>query len=411
VLFADLDNFKYVNDSLGHGAGDELLVAVAGRLRAALRPGDTVARLGGDEFAVLLENVSGAGEAERVAGRIVGALRGPFAVHGREAFVTSSIGVALARPGRGASPGDLLREADLALYEAKRGGKARHAVFGPGTEAWVVERLGLENGLRRALERGEFAARYQPIVRFRDARQGRPGDTGGWRVVGFEVLLRWRHPERGLLFPSEFLPLAEELGLTVPIGRWLVGEACRRTKEWQERHPSAAPLAVGANLSARQLSDPGLLGDIEGAAREAGLDPEQVTLEVTEDAVVGEAGRPVEALRGLKDAGFLLALDDFGVGHSSLSHLRRLPIGLVKIDRSFVAGLGEDGCEEDEVLLSGIVGIAHGLGLLVCAEGVETKEQLRRVAALGCGLAQGYYFSRPLEAEEASALLARGLAR
>ena len=403
VLFMDLDNFKYVNDSLGHGAGDELLVAVAERLRKALRPEDTVARLGGDEFAMLLESVGDRSRAKRVAGRVIKALRSPFALGaGRDVFATPSIGVALGEPGR-ASAADLLRRADVAMYRAKRGGKARYEVFGPTMEAEAVGRLGLEHDLRRALERGEFAARYQPIVRH--------GGTGGWRVVGFEALLRWEHPERGLLAPSEFLPLAEELGLTVPVGLWLVGEACRRTKEWQERHPGAAPLAVGANLSARQLSDPSIVSDVEGAARGAGLSPEQVTLEVTEDAVVGEAGRPVEALRGLRDAGFLLALDDFGTGYSSLSYLRRLPIGLVKIDRSFVARLGEDGREEDEVLLSGIVGIAHGLGLLVCAEGVETEEQLHRVGALGCGLAQGYYFSRPLPAEGASALLARGLAR
>ena len=402
VLLVDLDNFKYVNDTLGHGAGDGLLVAVAGRLRGCLRPRDTVARFGGDEFAVLLEDASGEGEAERVAGRIIGGLGEPFAVGGREVFVTPSIGVALDRPGR-TTLEDLLRRADLALYEAKGAGKARHAVFDPAMEARVVERLELENDLRRAASDpdAEFAVRYQPIVRL--------GDAGGRPVVGFEALLRWKHPGRGLLSPSEFLPLAEELGLTVPIGRWLVGEACRQTEELQRRYPHAAPLAVGANLSVRQLSDPGLVSDVIGAVRGAGLDPGQVILEVTEDAVIGDAGRHLNTLRGLKEAGFLLALDDFGTGYSSLSYLRRLPVRLVKIDRSFVEGIGEDGHEEDEALLSGIVEIAHGLGLLVCAEGVEGERQLGRAEEMGCDLAQGHLFSEPLGAKEASAFLAGGL--
>ena len=401
VLFFDLDDFKYVNDTLGHGAGDRLLAAAAGRLEGCVRPGDTVARLGGDEFAVLLEDAEGTGEAVRVAERAVGALRDPFDLGGREVFCGTSVGVALGAAGdpRG-RPEDLLRKADLALYEAKRGGKARHAVFDPGAERRAVRRLELENGLRRALERDELVVLYQPVVAL---------DTG--RTVGFEALVRWEHPERGLVPPCEFVPLAEENGLIVPIGRRVLREACRRVRDWQDRYPSrppGPPLIVGVNLSARQLSHPDLLADVEEALAEARLDPAWLTLEITESAVVGNEERHVDALRKLKDLGVRLAIDDFGTGYSSLSYLRRLPVGMLKIDRSFVEGIGRDGAEENEVVLSGVVGIAHGLGLRVLAEGVETPEQLARLKTLGCDLAQGHLFSGPLSGGAASRFLAVG---
>ena len=398
VLFMDLDNFKYVNDTLGHQAGDELLAAVAGRLRRCLRPADTAARLGGDEFAALLEDVKGASGATRVAERIVEELGTPFVLGGQEVYVTPSIGICAAQSGREA-PEDLVRNADVAMYRAKEEGKARHRVFDPSMEEGVRERLRLENDLRRAIERDEFEVYYQPVVAL---------DTG--RIVGMEALVRWEHPERGLLSPSGFVPLAEEIGLIVPIGRKVLEEACRQTKAWQELYPStppAPPLIVGVNLSARQIRHPGLIGDVEGALRESGLDPGRLILEVTESAMVGDGERHTDALRRLRDLGVRLALDDFGTGYSSLSYLRRLPVGMVKIDRSFVQGIGEDGA--DDVLLEGVVGIAHALGLRVCAEGVETPEQLERVRDLGCDLVQGYYFSEPLPAKAADLAVERGL--
>ncbi len=395
VLFLDLDNFKYVNDSLGHDAGDRLLAAAAGRLEGCVRPGDTVARLGGDEFAVLLEEVGDAGEATRVARRAVEALSGLFDLGGREVFVGTSVGIALGEAGR-ERPDDLLRKADMALYEAKRGGKARYALFDPEAERRSVRRLELENGLRRAIERDEFRVCYQPVVSLK---------TG--RIAGFEALIRWEHPERGLVHPGEFIPLAEENGLIVPIGRLVLRDACRHAKEWQGVCPAGSPPAVSVNLSARQLSHPDLVGVVEGALDEAGLDPGRLILEVTESVLVEDEGRHADTLRELRELGVRFAIDDFGTGYSSLSYLRRLPTGLLKLDGSFVGSIGESPGEEDLVLLSGVIGIAHGLGLTVCAEGVETAEQAARLRELGCDLAQGHHFSRPLTGE-AAALLASG---
>jgi diguanylate cyclase (GGDEF)-like protein len=398
VLFVDLDNFKYVNDSWGHDVGDRLLVSVAERLAAVLRPPDIVARLGGDEFVALLEDVGIEEEAIRVAERIAEALRAPFDLDGYEAFVTASVGVALGGPGAVGPEGavDLLRRADLAMYEAKEGGKARHAVFDPAAERRTVRRLGLETGLRRALERDELVVHYQPVVSL---------STG--EIAGFEALVRWERPGRGLVAPSEFVPLAEETGLIVPIGRRVLEEACGRAKEWQDRYPKDPPLVVWANLSARQLKHPGLAGEVAAALEKTGLAPDTLTLEMTESALVGDTEAVLGALHEIRDLGARFALDDFGTGYSSLSYLKRLPVGLLKLDGSFVGGIGGTDLEEDEVLLSGVVGIAHGLGLRVCAEGVETPEQLSRVRALGCDLAQGFLFSRPLPAEAASELLAK----
>ena len=402
ILLVDLDDFKYVNDSLGHFAGDRLLVAAAGRLEGCLWPGDTVARLGGDEFAVLLAGAKDARDATHVAEKIAEALRKPFSLGDREMFVGASVGIAFGAvsgvPGGGrGQPEDLLRKADLALYDAKRGGKARHALFDPETERRATRRLELQNGLRRALERGELAVRYQPVVSLK---------TG--RTAGFEALVRWEHPERGLVLPPEFVPLAEETGLIVGIGRYVLREACRRAKEWPRRRSAGGSAdlfpIVGVNLSARQLSHPDLVGDVEGVLKETGLEPERLTLEITESAVVGDEENGIGVLGKLKDLGVKLAIDDFGTGYSSLSYLRRLPVGMVKLDGSFVAGIGK-GAEEDEVLLEGVVGIAKGLGLRVLAEGVETSGQAARLHELGCDLAQGFLFARPLTAEVATDFL------
>ena len=392
VLFMDLDNFKFVNDSLGHEAGDRLLVAVSNRVQPRLRSEDTIARLGGDEFAILIEDVKYTSEPAYVAERIVEELQAPFTVGGQPVVITPSIGIAIG-DSRQDPPEHLLREADLAMYRAKEDGKARHRVFDPNMEYETTERLRLENDLRRALQRDEFRVHYQPLVHLETRR-----------IIGMEALVRWEHPERGVILPDDFVPLAEEIGLIIPIGRWVLREACRQAHEWQKRYPAQPPLSMGVNLSTRQVQDSDLVEDVEGLLRETGLDPEYLILEITERALVGAEEHRIDTLRRLQAMGVRFALDDFGTGYSSLSYLKRLPVSLLKIDRSFVERIGQDA--EDEVLISGIVYVASGLGLSVLAEGVETLEQLARVKSLGCELAQGYYFSEPLSSEAAGELLA-----
>ncbi len=395
VLFTDLDNFKYVNDSLGHRAGDELLVSVAGRLRGCLRPGDTLARLGGDEFVVVLEDVAGLADAEAAAERMARALdEAPFDLGGREVFATTSTGMALGGPGEagGSDAEGLLRSADAAMYRAKEGGKDRHEAYEAGMRARASERLGLEGDLRRALERREFVLHYQPEV---DLRSG--------RTVGAEALLRWQHPERGLVPPGEFVPLAEETGLIVPIGRWALGEACHRARVLNEQRAVGPPLTMSVNLSARQFRNPSLIEEVAGALEEAGLEPGVLVLEITESVVMDDATGTVGTLEGLKALGVGLAVDDFGTGYSSMAYLRRFPVDHLKVDRSFVAGLGRN--PEDDVIVAGMISLAHALGLGTVAEGVETEGQLARLEGMGCDLAQGFYFSEPLTGEAVQGLL------
>ncbi len=390
VLFVDLDNFKVVNDSLGHQAGDRLLVAVTKRLRGVVRPEDTVARLGGDEFIFLLEEV-GAEEARGTAERILATLRSPIALKGRKVYVTASIGVALGGNNTRRAD-DLLRDADLAMYRAKRSGKARYAVFEEGMNAQALERLDLEHGLRRALERAELEAYYQPKV-----------SLASGRVVGLEALLRWHHPERGLLTPEAFIPLAEETGLIVPIGERVLWEACRQAREWQALYPSEPPPSMCVNLTARQFREPGLPQIIARVLEETGLEPSRLFLEVTESTAMEDAPTTVATFEGLRDLGVRAIIDDFGTGYSSLSYLGRFPVDYVKIDRSFVGGLEEDAGAK--ALVSGMIGLAHALGIEVIAEGVERSGQLERLEAMGCDLAQGYHFSGPLSGEAMGALL------
>ncbi len=395
VLFVDLDDFKVVNDSLGHRAGDRLLALAARRIRGCLRPQDTVARFGGDEFGVLLQGVGDGEGAGRIAERMVEELqRAPFDLDGLEVFVTPSVGIALGAPGADRHD-DLLRRADVAMYEAKKGGGARHALYAPGMDLPALDRLNLRSDLRRALERGEFVVHYQPVVLLASGR-----------IVGMEALVRWEHPERGVVSPGDFVPLAEETGLVVPIGRQVLREACRQMREWQELYPFVPPPTVGVNLSARQLRHPGLMEDLEEILEETGLGPSHLTLEITESALVDDAVLREGALERLRGLGVRLAIDDFGTGYSSLSYLRRLPAGMLKIDGSFVEDI-EGGGTKDEVLLSGVLGIAHGLGMVVVAEGVESPGQAERLKGLGCDLAQGRYFSRPLPSEAAGRLLAQ----
>jgi diguanylate cyclase (GGDEF)-like protein/PAS domain S-box-containing protein len=397
VLFMDLDNFKVINDSLGHEVGDELLVAVAGRLSSCLRAADTAARLGGDEFVVLLEDVEDPDEATDVAARIEEALRAPFWVGGHNLFVTTSVGVALGGDD-GERSSDLLRNADLAMYRAKEGGKNQHAIFEPTMNEKALERLEMEADLRRALEMEEFRVYYQPKVSVKSGK-----------IVAQEALVRWEHPERGLIPPAEFIPLAEETGLIVPLGRWVLEEACRQAKEWQVSYPTDPPLGMSVNLSAAQFKHPELGAGVAEVLRQSGLDPRDLILEITESMVVEDAGAALATLQELKSLGVRVAVDDFGTGYSSLSYLKLFPVDFLKIDRSFVAGLGRD--PEDEGLVRASIELAHALGLQAVAEGVENEEQLERLRVLGCDLAQGFYFQKPFPHDAASKSLAARLAR
>jgi diguanylate cyclase (GGDEF)-like protein len=393
VLFIDLDNFKVLNDSLGHNAGDELLVGVSGRLRTSLRPEDTAARLGGDEFAVLLEDLNNVDEATRVAERIADKLRAPFDLAHRETFVTASIGVAISgTTGTPMWPGELLRHADLAMYRAKHSGKARYVLFEEAISARAMERLELSNDLRRALEREVLAVHYQPQVSLA---------TG--RTVGFEALVRWEHPGRGQLLPARCLPLAEETGLIVPIGQWVLREACHQAKEWHRQYPSDPPLVVCVNLSAKQLRDPGLYRVVGQILEESGLEPGSLELDITESVAMEDAPATAAALEELHTLGVRMIIDDFGTGYSSLSYLEKFPMDYIKIDRSFVGELeGETGAR---VLVKVMIDLVHALGLEVIAEGVETTGQLERLREMGSDMAQGRYFSRPLPSEAAASLL------
>jgi diguanylate cyclase (GGDEF)-like protein/PAS domain S-box-containing protein len=393
VLFTDLDNFKIINDSLGHEVGDQLLVAAAERLRACLRPEDTAARLGGDEFTVLVEEVYGVSDAARVAERIAESLQPPFALDQHEIFSTTSIGIALSSPHQEQSA-DLLRHADLAMYRAKHKGKARYEVFEPSMDTAALERLRLENELRRALERKEFKIYYQPIV-----------TLGDGRIVGAEALVRWEHPSRGLLLPEAFLSVAEEAGMIVRIGEEVLREACHQVRAWQERYPSEPPLTVSVNLSPRQFFRPELVAEI---LAETDIYPGSLQLEITEGIITSNGIHSANnTLRNLKDQGVQLAIDDFGMGYSSLSYLKRFPVDFLKIDRSFIAGLRRDiyGASKDAQIVSAMIDLTHALGLKAVAEGVETSEQLARLRDIGCDFGQGNYFSEPLPSEALSVLL------
>ncbi len=394
VLFLDLDNFKVINDSLGHEVGDQLLIHVANRLRATMRSGDTAARLGGDEFILLLEDMQSVAEAELVAQRVHDILKEPFIVHEREIFVTPSIGIALSSSPDD-RPDDLLRNADVAMYRAKRNGRACYEIFDPSMHALALQRLELERDLRQAIEREEFFTRYQPKL-----------DLATGRIVEMEALIRWEHPDRGVILPGDFIPLAEETGLVVPIGRWVLLQACLQMRDWCTRFPLDAPEAVSVNLSAVQLRMPKLAQDIEAVLAETGLEPSQLCLEITESVVMDNADQAMETLARLKETGVRLAIDDFGTGYSSLSYLKRFPVDTLKIDRSFVYEL--DGADENAVIVGVTIRLAHALGMRVVAEGVETQDQLDHLRELGCDLAQGYHIARPLAAELITELISHG---
>ncbi|MGH9043069.1 MAG: putative bifunctional diguanylate cyclase/phosphodiesterase [Acidimicrobiia bacterium] len=391
LLFLDLDRFKLLNDSRGHAIGDQVLVTVAERLRQVVRPADTVARFGGDEFVVVCEDVDGVADATGLAERIAAALEVPFSLDGGEVFLSVSVGVSMAGPGSSAE--ELLRDADAAMYRAKEHGRSRIEFFDEGMRTEAGVRLEVQNALHRAVERDELRLLYQPVI-----------DLPTGRMVGVEALLRWAHPEQGVLPPGLFVPMAEELGLIVPIGNWVFAEAARQLAEWQRAAPQQPPLVLAVNLSTRQLREPGLVDTFRRIITETGIDPTGVCLELTETVLMEDPDLYLQPLLDLKALGLRLAVDDFGTGHASLSYLKRFPFDVLKIDRSFVRGLGRDAA--DTAIVRGVIDLAHALGLEVVAEGIEDREHLVELRALGCDLAQGYHFARPLPAAAISALLA-----
>ncbi len=401
VLFLDLDGFKMINDSLGHLVGDQLLLAVSERLEKCLRLTDTVARLGdtftmarlgGDEFTVLLDDLKDPGDARLAADRLMKVLAPPFMLGGKEVFTSASVGIALSNSAYD-SPDDMLRDADTAMYRAKSLGKARYEVFDADMRASLVARLQIETDLRHGLERGEFRNFYQPIVAL---------DSG--RIVGFEALLRWQHPTRGLLGPDEFIFVAEETGLIRELGWWNLREACRQLSEWKANSDNYLNFTMNVNLSAKQFLQPNLVEEIRNLMQELEFSPETLKLEITESTVMIDPAATAKMLQQIKSLGILLAIDDFGTGYSSLSYLHRFPLDTLKIDRSFISGVGEGG--EGMEIAQTIMPMAKNLRLDVIAEGVETFEQVALLKKLNCKYAQGYYFSKPLAAEEVGLLLA-----
>ncbi|HEY3268590.1 MAG TPA: EAL domain-containing protein [Armatimonadota bacterium] len=393
VLFVDLDNFKYINDSLGHATGDHLLTAVAERIQHCLRGSDTAARFGGDEFTVMVDDMESERDAVTVTERLLHELKKPFMLGAREVFISLSIGIAHAGGLDGMEADELLRNADAAMYEAKIRGKSRFEMFHAGMNSRALQRLETENDLRRAIERDELVVYFQPAV-----------CLASGVTTGFEALVRWRHPKRGVIAPVDFIPLAEETGLVIDIGRVVLKSACQQALTWTQIDGADQPLMLGVNLSARQLQHPTIVADVVAALRSSGLPPERLALEITESAIIDEGTTALDTLNALKGVGVKLYIDDFGTGYSSLSYLRRFPLDGLKIDRSFVDGLGRE--PEDRLIVASTIDLAHGLGLTVIAEGAETHEQVEALRDLGCDEAQGYRFAKPMPAEEVAAYLA-----
>ena len=392
VLFLDLDRFKNINDSLGHTAGDELLIWVARRLSECLRPEDIAARLGGDEFTVLISQMKHVSDSIRVANRIQEVLSPPFNLQGHEVFITASIGIALSRIDY-QHPEDVLRDADVAMYRAKELGKNRYEIFDTAMRTKAMKRLQVENDLQRAIHNNEFRVHYQPIVELRSGV-----------IIGFEALVRWQHPNRGLLLPKEFIALAEEIGLIILIDQWVLHEACRQIREWQKRFPSNPPLVVSVNMSRKQFLQPDLIKRIEQILRETDFDPRYLKLEITENITIEQTEFISTMFSQLKAMNIGLYIDDFGTGYSSLGALHHFPVDMLKIDRSFISNMHLDG--DGLAITRTIVALAGNFGMTVTAEGVESIEQLAKLRELKCEYGQGYFFAKAMDNDAAAALIA-----
>ncbi len=400
ILFLDLDRFKIINDSLGHAFGDLVLIESARRFERCLRSGDTLARLGGDEFIILLDDIEDVAAASEVAQRLLRALDAPFILDGREVFVSASIGIAASRNSDDL-PEDVLRNADIAMYRAKHLGKQRYELFSPELLAGAVLRLELETDLAHAIERREFCLYYQPLISMQDGR-----------LIGFEALVRWQHPRRGLVNPDDFITLAEENGAIIPLGSWILHEACRQLKEWQLTLPGAADLHINVNVSGKQLASPDFIATVESALATSGLRAESVHIEITESVLMHNAEEARATLTRIRKLGIQIHLDDFGTGYSSLSYLRDFPIDALKIDRSFVSTAKDEmtaGLASAEIVRT-IIGLAQSLSLSVTAEGTETAAQVEELRDLGCTNVQGFHFSRPVEASAAATMISSSTA-
>jgi diguanylate cyclase (GGDEF)-like protein len=393
LLFLDLDRFKNINDSLGHVAGDQLLIATARRLEECLRPNDIVARLGGDEFAILLEDVEEYNDVIRVAERVQQELMRPLNLGGHEVYTTASMGITLSTIGYEHSE-NILRDADTAMYHAKEKGKARYEIFDAVMHARAVARLQLENDLRRALERQEMVVYFQPII-----------SLATNKIAGFEALVRWQHPQRGFVSPGDFISIAEETGLIIELGRWVLEESCRQMRAWHLQHPSEKPLSISVNLSGKQFTQSNLIEQIKQILDETGLNPRSLKLEITESVVMENAEIASSMLLQLRALGVKLSIDDFGTGYSSLSYLHRFPVNTLKIDRSFISRL--DAGDENTEIVRTIMTLANNLGMDVVAEGIETEKHLLHLKEMRCQFGQGYLFSKAVDAEAAGALLQR----
>lgn len=388
VLFLDLDRFKVVNDSLGHEAGDRLLVQVARRLRESVRPEDTVARLSGDEFVVLVDNIVGPEPAIAIAEKIINRIKEAIRIGTHEVFVSTSIGITIEGGGhQHTDTTTILRNADLAMYDSKNRGRCRYSIYQPAMTKRAIERLELETELRHAISSNQFQVYYQPLI---DLRSGRVNEV--------EALVRWQHPTRGLLMPDTFIGIAEETGLIGPIGQWVLEEACRQGRRWQKERGNLPPLNLSVNLSVRQFQQRELVSDVKRVLQETGINPGQLTLEITESVALDDADAAVATMRELKKLGIQLALDDFGTAYSALSYLKRFPVDSLKIDRSFVEGINQD--HGDMAIVKAVIAFAKTLNLRVTAEGVENVDQLRQLKLLGCDLGQGYFFATPLPSRE-----------
>ena len=395
VLFLDFDRFKVINDSLGHTEGDNLLKQIARRLESSLRAGDLVARLGGDEFTILVNNIDEASAAMRVADRIQKRLQAPFDICGGEVFISASIGIALSSSGHEKAE-DMLRDADIAMYRAKAGGRAQHQVFDRAMHEHASKQLRLETEMRQALEREEFLLHYQPIFNLELKK-----------LVGFEALVRWRHTERGMIPPLDFIPAAEDNGLILPLGNWILHESCRQLKLWQLNNPAAAPLTISVNLSSKQFIQPDLAEQVTAALESAELNPHRLKLEITESHIMENSETGIKTLNKLRALGVELSLDDFGTGYSSLSYLHRLPVSYLKIDRSFINRMIES--SENAEIVHTIIRLAQNLKMKVVAEGIETDEQITHLKSLSCEFGQGYFFAKPMEAAVAEAYIVKNL--